>query len=666
MTRTYDTTFDERDDLAVNVIRGLAIDAVEKAKSGHPGTAMALAPLVHVLYSRILRHDPTDPAWPDRDRFVLSCGHASMLLYAPLYLAGYGLTLEDLRQFRQLGSATPGHPERLHTAGVEVTTGPLGQGVATSVGLALAERRLRAEFGTDLVDHYTFALCSDGDLMEGVSHEAASLAGHQRLGRLVWIYDDNKITIDGSTDLTFTDDTAARFRSYGWDVVELGEIANDLGALADALIAARSRDERPQLLVLRSHIGWPSPNMTDTPEAHGNPLGAAEVALTKPLLRLPVDEEFYAPQSCQELYRQHTAAGADSRRRWTERLGALDTDTAQRWAAFHSPAATVHAIGKSVMPSWSVGDKVATRVASGACVNALAAVLPGVISGGADLTGNTGTQLKGEQPLGADFPAARLAHYGIREHAMAAAMNGMAIHGGTTPIGGTFFVFSDYMRPAVRVAALSRAHVIHSWTHDSVGLGEDGPTHQPIEHLAAMRAMPGLRLIRPADANETAQAWELAIDHDGPVGLVLSRQNLPVLARTELPGQVARGGYVLVPEPTDKPDVVLVATGSEVHLCVDAAAELADHGVSARVVSLPSWDLFDEQSDEYRKDVLPPAVPTLSVEAGASFGWARFAQAHIAIDSFGTSAPSATALAHFGFTADNVVARATQLLEHAR
>ena len=659
----HTTTFDDRDDLAVNVIRGLAIDAVEKAKSGHPGTAMALAPLIHVLYSRVLRHDPAAPDWADRDRFVLSCGHASMLLYAPLFLSGYGLSLDDLRAFRQLGSATPGHPERLHTAGVEVTTGPLGQGVATSVGLALAERRLRTELGSDLVDHYTFALCSDGDLMEGVSHEAASLAGHQRLGRLIWIYDDNKITIDGHTDLTFSDDTAERFRSSGWDVVELGEIANALPALLAALTAARSRDDRPQLLVLRSHIGWPSPNMTDTPEAHGNPLGVDEVALTKPLLGLPLDQDFYVPDDTLALYRELTARGAAQRDAWQGRLDGAADDVRDSWNKLHASPHDMRAATHGVLPTWKVGEKVATRVASGAVLNAVAGAVPALMAGGADLTGNTGTQLKDQAATSATEPAARRVHFGIREHAMAAAMNGMAIHGGVLPVGGTFFVFSDYMRPAVRVAALSRAHVIHSWTHDSVGLGEDGPTHQPVEHLAAMRAMPGVRLIRPADANETAQAWELALDHDGPVGLVLSRQNLPVLARTELPGQVARGGYVLVPEPADRPDIVLVATGSEVHLCVDAAAELSGQGVSARVVSLPSWDLFDEQDDEYRDDVLPRSVPTLSVEAGSSFGWARFAHAHVAIDTFGTSAPSTTALEHFGFSTANIVARATQLLE---
>ncbi len=657
------STFDERDQIAVNVIRGLAIDAVEKAKSGHPGTAMALAPLIHALYTRVLRHDPTDPAWADRDRFVLSCGHASMLLYAPLFLAGYGLTLDDIKAFRQLGSATPGHPERLHTAGVEVTTGPLGQGIATSVGLAIAESQLRAKFGTDVVDHFTFALCSDGDLMEGISHEAASLAGHLRLGRLIWIYDDNKITIDGSTSLAFTDDTAQRFRAYGWDVVELGEVANDLAALTHALTAARADHERPQLLILRSHIGWPSPHFTDTSEAHGNPLGPDEVALTKPLLGLPLDQPFYVPDDTLALYAEHTRRGAGARAEWQARVEALSADTRAEWDAQNQPPATLATAARAALPRFNVGDKIATRVASGSCLNALAAVVPGLVAGGADLTGNTGVALKGVPVLSAAEPAGRLVHYGIREHAMAAAMNGMAIHGGIVPVGGTFFVFSDYMRPAVRVAALSKAHVIHSWTHDSVGLGEDGPTHQPIEHLAAMRAMPGLRLVRPADANETAQAWEVALEFDGPVGLVLSRQNLPVLARTELPGQVARGGYVLVAEPAERPDIVLVATGSEVHLCVDAASELAEAGVSARVVSLPSWDLFAEQDDEYRNDVLPAGIPTLSVEAGASLGWSKFAQHHLAIDSFGTSAPSGEALAHFGFTASNVAAVATAVLE---
>ena len=648
--------------LAINVIRGIAMDAPQRANAGHPGTAMALAPLAHTLFARVMVHDPEDPAWPDRDRFVLSCGHASILLYAMLHLTGYGLTRDDLAAFRQWGSLTPGHPEVHHTSGVEVTTGPLGQGVGNGTGLALAERWLRAHFGPDLVDHHTYVLCSDGDLMEGISHEAASLAGHLGLGRLVMVYDDNHITIDGDTDLAYSDDVPARFASYGWHVEQLGEIANDVPALHGALLRAKAEADRPSLLVLRSHIGWPAPGKTDTPAAHGSPLGEDVVRATKEILGLPPDETFWIPEEVTAMYRAATASGRTARARWQERLDSRDDR--DRWdAAWAGTGVAGWAAG---LPSFEPGTAMATRRAVKACLDATAAGLPGLVSGAADLTENTGVELAGADAQSAARPAGRQVHYGIREHAMAAAMNGMALHGGVLPVGGTFFVFSDYMRPSVRMAALSEAHVVYFWTHDSVGLGEDGPTHQPVEHLAAMRAMPGLRVVRPADANECAQAWRLAVELPGPTGLVLSRQNVPVLNGTA-GAPVERGAYVLSDPPAGDADVVLIGTGSEVQLCVAAAGLLASDGggvpIAARVVSMPSWDLFAEQPASYQDEVLPPTVPRLAVEAASPFGWDRYADAVVGIDRFGASAPGPVVLEHLGFTPDNVATQARALVQ---
>jgi transketolase len=645
--------------LGINVIRGLAMDAPQKANSGHPGTAMALAPLAHVLWTRIMRHDPSNPEWPDRDRFILSCGHASILLYSLLYLTGYGLTLDDLKQFRQWGSRTPGHPEVHDAPGIEVTTGPLGQGVANGVGMGIAERELRARFGADVVDHHTFVFCSDGDLMEGISHEAASIAGHQRLGRLIYVYDDNHITIDGPTELTFTDDTAKRFEAYGWHVERLGEMANDTDGLEQALRAAMAVEDQPSLLVLRSHIGWPSPHRTDTKEAHGNPLGEDEVRATKEILGLPPDETFWVPQEVLDLYRQCIPRGQAIREAWEKRFAAWTGDR-EVWDACW--AGRGMSGWETKLPTFAAGEQVATRHASGKCLNAIFDVVPGLFSGGADLSENTGTLIESTPLQSAEHPEGRAFAYGIREHGMGGVMVGMARHGGALPVGGTFFIFSDYMRGSVRLAALSQAHVVFSWTHDSVGLGEDGPTHQPIEHLAAMRAMPGLRVIRPADGNETAYAWRLAVDHDGPVALVLSRQKIPVLDGTaELGTQVARGGYVLV-DAGDDADVVLLGTGSEVSVCVDAAKLLAADGYHVQVASLPCWDLFEEQDEAYQNQVLGNGAPVLAVEAAASFGWTRWADDVVAIDRFGASAPGNVALANLGFTADNVAARARQLM----
>lgn len=655
-----DTRERDLEQLAVDVIRGLAMDAPQKANAGHPGTAMALAPLAHVLWTRVMSYDASAPEWPDRDRFVLSCGHASILLYSMLYLTGYGLTLEDLKEFRQYGSRTPGHPEVHHTPGVDVTTGPLGQGIGNGVGMGIAERWLRARFSPEVCDHHTFVLCSDGDLMEGISHEAASLAGHLGLGRLVYVFDDNHITIDGRTELACSDDVPARFAAYGWHVDPIGEVANDLDALEAALRRAMAVEDRPSMIVLRSHIGWPSPHRTDTKEAHGEPLGEEEVRLTKAILGLPPEESFWVPEEVLELYREAGRRGRHRRLEWEARVAARTTDRAELEACLGGRGM---AGWDTKLPSWEPGASVPTRVASGDCLNAVRDVVPGLVGGGADLTGNTGTFLKDCGVQSAADPAGRLIHYGIREHAMGAVMNGMALHGGVLPFGGTFFVFSDYQRPAVRLAALSQAHVIYSWTHDSIGLGEDGPTHQPVEHLAAMRAMPGLRVIRPADANETAQAWRAAVDEDGPTALVLSRQKLPVLEGTAGHDGVRRGAYVLVePDDRDGPALVLVGTGSEVSLCVEAAERLTASGIPTRVVSMPSFDLFEAQEEPYRAAVLPAGLPRLGVEAASSLGWERWVDEVVALDRFGASAPGAVAMAELGFTRDAVVARARALV----
>jgi transketolase len=657
VTATFERT--DLEQLGINVIRGLAMDAPQAANSGHPGTAMALAPLAHVLWTRIMNYDPSAPDWPDRDRFVLSNGHACILQYSMLYLTGYGLELEDIRQFRQWGSRTPGHPEVHHTKGIEVTTGPLGQGFANSVGMAVAERYLRARFGPDVCDHRIFAIAGDGCLEEGISHEAASLAGHLGLGRLVVVYDDNHITIDGATELALNDDPAARFAAYGWHIEQLGESANDLDALEAGIRRAIAVEDRPSLVILRSHIGYPSPKYTDTAKAHGSPFGAEEITATKAILGLP-DEPFWVPDEVVTYYRDAGAAGASKREAWEKRRASWTGDA----AAYEACLAGRGLPGwDSALPRWEAGgDQVATRHALAGCLNAVLDAVPPIIAGSADLTENTGVELKDQPAQSREDPAGRQLHYGIREHAMGGLMTGMAMHGGVLPIGGTFFTFSDYMRGSVRLAALSGAKVIYSWTHDSVGLGEDGPTHQPVEHLAALRAMPHLRLIRPADANETAHAVRIAIDADGPTALVLSRQKLPVLPGTaEAADGVARGAYVLR-DSNGPPSLLLIGTGSEVHVCLGAADLLAADGVAVRVVSFPSWGLFEAQDEAYRASVMPPGVPRLAVEAAVSFGWDRYAEASVSIDHFGASAPGDKVLAEFGYTPDNVASAARALL----
>jgi transketolase len=662
---TATETSSDLEQRAINVVRGLCMDGPQAANAGHPGTGMALAPLAHVLWTRVMKYDASDPRWPDRDRFILSNGHASILLYSMLFLTGASdLTLDDLRQFRQWGSKTPGHPEARHTVGVEVTTGPLGQGFGNGVGMGIAERYLRGRFSSDACDHHTFVIAGDGCLEEGVSHEAASLAGHLELGRLVYIYDDNHITIDGPTELSYSDDAGERFEAYGWHVDRIGEVANDTDALEAALRRAMAQDDAPSLIILRSHIGWPSPKYTDTEYAHGNPLGEDEVRVTKEILGLPPDENFYVPDDVLQLYRDAGVRSRPVREEWDKRLASLDIDR----AAWDACLAGTGVNGwQSKLPTWPVGDKLATRRANGACIQALVDVVPGLMAGGADLTGNTGTVIKDHGVQTAAEPAGRQIYFGVREHGMASTMNGMAMHGGVLPAGGTFFVFSDYMRGGVRLSAVSQAKVVYVWSHDSVGLGEDGPTHQPVEQLAAVRAMPGLRVIRPADANETAVAWKVVVESEGPTGLVLTRQDVPVIVTPEQAQGLLRGAYVVtdsdgVDDPADDLDLVLLGTGSEVSVCLDAKPLLEADGLRVRVVSMPSWTLFEALEDDAQDEVLPADVPTLSVEAAASFGWDRWADDSVSIDSFGASAPGKVVLENLGFTAANVADRARQLL----
>ncbi len=663
--------FDDIDQRAVTTIRTLSMDAVEQANSGHPGAPMGLAPVAYVLYSRFLKHDPANPNWPDRDRFVLSCGHASMLLYGVLHLMGYDLELDDIKNFRQWGSKTPGHPEIEVVPGAEMTTGPLGQGVATSVGMALAEAHLAETFNRPdhtVIDHRTWVLCSDGDLMEGVSSEAASLAGHLKLGKLVWIWDDNRITIEGGTDIAVSDNIPARFAAHGWRVLEV-EDANDLEALAGAFDQAAAGDGRPTLVRVRSHIAFGAPSKQDTPGAHGAPLGAEEIRATKAAYGWPEEETFLVPPEVREHCRRAVQRGAEAQRAWTV--------AAEAWAKAEPELAVEwqRRLDRSFPEGWTSSlpvfeddAKIATRGASGTVLNAIAGELPELVGGSADLAPSNKTFIANGGNVQATSLGHRNLHFGIREHAMGAVLNGLALHGGLRPFGGTFLVFSDYMRPAIRLAALMEQPVIYVFTHDSVWVGEDGPTHQPVEHLLALRAIPNLVVLRPADANETAAAWTVALERTtGPTALLLSRQGLPVLKRAREIGTegVARGAYVLSDAESGTPAVVVIATGGEVTLAIDAAAELAASGIEARVVSMPSWELFAEQSEEYRRRVLPPAVPRLAVEAGVTLGWRDIVGdtgAVIGIDRFGTSAPGAEVVEKFGLTVEAVVKKAVELV----
>jgi len=664
----------ELEQLCVNTIRFLAVDGVQKAKSGHPGMPMGMADAAYVLWTQFLRHNPANPKWPNRDRFVLSAGHGSMLLYSLLYLTGYDLPLEELMRFRQWGSRTPGHPEYGLAPGVETTTGPLGQGFATGVGMAIAERFLAATFnrpGYNLVDHYVYAIVSDGDLMEGISHEAASLAGHLKLGKLIYLYDDNHISIDGSTEITFTEDRAARFAAYNWHVQRVD--GHDRAAVAAAIRAAQAETERPSLICCRTHIGYGSPNRQDTAKVHGEPLGEEEVILTKRNLGWPEDKTFYVPEEALQVFRQAVPRGQQLEDEWRQtfqRYAKEYPDMAELWQRVWSRDVTLN--WEKVLPVFapSAGGE-ATRVASGMVLNALAPMLPTLIGGSADLTPSNNTELKGIPWMEPGNYAGRNIHFGVREHAMGAILNGLALHGGVIPYGGTFLVFSDYMRPAIRLAAMMELPVIYVFTHDSIGLGEDGPTHQPVEHLPALRAIPNLVVIRPADANETSEAWRVALERrEGPTALLLTRQKVPVFDRATLApaSGLRRGAYVLA-DSARQPDIILIASGSEVTLALGAREALAQRGVQTRVVSMPSWELFEAQSPEYRTQVLPPQVTArLAVEAAIPLGWERYVGnngAVIGMERFGASAPYQVLLEKFGFTVENVTQRALQLLGKA-
>jgi transketolase len=637
----------QAEQLAVDTIKALSMDAVQRANSGHPGMPMGMADIAVVLWGRYLNVDPDDPEWPDRDRFVLSNGHGSMLLYSLLHLSGFPLTLDDLRNFRQWGSHTAGHPEIDHRLGIEMTTGPLGQGFASAVGMAIAESHLRARLGDDLVDHRTFAFVSDGDLMEGVSSEAASLAGHLGLGRLIYLYDNNKISIDGSTEITFSDDVVARFDAVGWQTSEVD--GHDRAAIAEAIEAAVAESERPSLISCRTHIAHGAPNAEDTAKAHGSPLGEEEVRLAKEAMGFPTEPGFLVDEEVYAFFREAMSRGREARANWAQRLADADEERKELWNAFHNPK-PVELDG----PGFAVGEKIATRSSSAALFQEMAEKLPGFIGGAADLAESTKTVIEKGRLYSAEDRAARDIPYGVREHAMGGATNGMAVHGGLKPYSATFFVFSDYQRPAVRLSALMGAPSVWVYTHDSVFLGEDGPTHQPIEHLASLRAMPGIWVIRPADANETVQAWELALNRqDGPVALVLTRQNLPTL--DPVAGGVARGGYRI----RDGEAVTLIATGSEVAPALGAAEILSGEGVEAGVVSLPCWELFLVQDESYRAETLGSA-PRVSVEAAATFGWESIVGEGglaIGIDRFGESAPDTVIAEQLGFTAAGIADR---------
>jgi len=658
------------DRLCTNTIRMLAVDAIEKARSGHPGLPMGTAALHYLLWTRFLRHNPQNPAWPDRDRFVLSAGHGSMVLYALLHLSGYDVSLEDIKEFRQWGSKTPGHPEHGHTPGVETTTGPLGQGLANAVGMAMAERFLAAHFnrpGHTIVDHYTYVVAGDGDLMEGVSYEAASLAGHLRLGRLICLYDDNRISIEGSTDITFTEDRPGRFAAAGWQVLQVSD-GNDLAALTQAIRQAQADESHPSLICVRTHIGFGSPGKQDKASAHGEPLGAEEAVRTRENLGWP-HPEFYVPEEVYERFRAAAEKGRLQEEDWRERLAAYARE-------YPEPAAEWDLwTGGGLPEGWDAqapvsGKPVATRVASGAVLNALAAKVPNLIGGSADLAPSTKTLIAGAGDFAPPDYSGRNIRFGVREHAMGAVMNGMALHGGVRVFGATFFVFSDYLRPAIRMAALMGLPVTYVFTHDSIGVGEDGPTHQPVEHLAALRAMPGLTVIRPADAAETVWAWRRALTGPGPVALVLSRQDLPPVAGEDTARNLGRGAYVLREAPGGKPDAVIMATGSEVHLALAAAEELAGQGIGVRVVSMPSWELFEQQDEAYRREVLPPEVRArVAVEAGATFGWHRFvgeAGEVVGLDRFGASAPYKVLAEKFGFTPETIAEKVLAVLKRVR
>lgn len=653
------------DELCINTVRTLSMDAVQKADSGHPGTPMALAPIAYVLFTRHMRHNPADPSWPNRDRFVLSAGHASMLLYSSLHLSGYDLSLEDLKQFRQWQSRTPGHPEYGHTPGVETTTGPLGQGVANSVGMAMAEAHLAAVFnreGHDIVDHYTYFICSDGDLMEGISHEVCSFAGHFKLGKLIGFYDDNRITIDGSTELTYSDDAGARFAAYGWHVQHVADV-NDLDALDAAIDAAKAETGRPSMIVCRTHIGYGSPHKQDTAKAHGEPLGNEEIKLTKRNLGWPTEDPFHVPDEALAHWRKTQARGAAFHEGWRRQLIAYAKAHPELAKEFGRRTQGDLPTGwESAIPTFTKENgNVASRAASGVVLGALVEKIPELLGGSADLTPSNNTQPKAFKPFAPDDHAGRYVHYGIREHGMAGIMNGLALHGGVIPYAGTFLIFSDYMRPSQRLASLMHQRVIYVFTHDSIGLGEDGPTHQPVEQLTALRAIPGFTMIRPADANETAEAWRVAIKHkSGPVAIALTRQKLGFIDREKYGAAsgLSRGAYVLADAPGGAPDVVLMSSGSEVALVLEAQTKLVEQGILARAVSMPSHELFAAQPAQYQESVLPRGAKCVAIEAAHPMSWYRWVGTDgviLGIDRFGASAPYTDIYKGLGLTVDKLI-----------
>jgi transketolase len=659
MTKDTLTRYDETDHLVANTLRMLAADAVQQANSGHPGLPLGAADLATVLWTRFLKHNPSDPTWFNRDRFILSAGHGSALLYALLHLSGYPMPLEELKRFRQWGSHTAGHPEYDPKRGIETTTGPLGQGFGNAVGIAIAERWLAARFNRpdfSLVDHFTYALASDGDLMEGVSHEAASLAGHLGLERLIVLFDDNRISIDGPTDLTCSDDVLGRFAAYGWHTQRVD--GHDMAAVDAAIRAAQAEMERPSLIACRTHIGYGSPRQ-DTAEAHGKPLGEENLRRTKEALDWPTEARFYVPEAVRERFDRIRETGVAQQAEWEDMLSRYREkypDLAAQWDLLVN--GELPAGWEAALPTFSDDKPLATRAASGKVLDAIAPHLPTLLGGSADLTGSNNTRPQGAEGVRrGDFSGSYL-YFGVREHGMGAILNGLALHG-VRSYGGTFLVFSDHMRPTIRLAAMMGLPVIYVFTHDSIGLGEDGPTHQPVEQLAALRTIPNLVVTRPADAHETAVAWKLALERkDGPTALVLTRQGLPLI--TPVDNGTAHGAYVLaeVAEVGVAPDVVLVATGSEVHLALAARERLAEEGIPARVVSMPSWELFDAQPDDYRASVLPPGVPRLAIETGVTTAWARYLGEKgqvIGLDRFGASAPYKVLFEQFGFTVENVV-----------
>lgn len=660
------------DELCINTIRTLAMDGVQKANSGHPGAPMGMAPMAYTLWMRFLKHNPANPDWPNRDRFVLSGGHASMLIYSLLHLTGYDLPLKELQHFRQWNSKTPGHPEYGHTPGVEVTSGPLGQGFSTAVGMALAEGMLAARFNKpdhEIVDHYTYVFAGDGDLMEGVSSEAASLAGHLKLGKLICFYDDNSITIEGSTKLAFTENVAKRFEAYGWHVRHI-ESGTDVGVLTTAIEAAQRETTRPSLICVKTHIAHGSPNKQDSHDAHGAPLGKEEVRLTKKNLGWPENKHFYIPDEALQEFRKCVSAGAEAEQAWKDQFEAYAKAFPELAATWEQGISGKLPDGwESALPEFPADKAVATRSASGKVLNAIADAIPALVGGSADLAPSNKTNLDNYGDVLPDDFSGRNLHFGVREHAMGAMLNGLALHGGLIPYGGTFLVFCDYARPAIRLAALMNLRVVYVFTHDSIGVGEDGPTHQPIEHLASLRSIPNLTVIRPAEATETAAAWKVALENTkGPTALALSRQNLATIDRSKYVSAdlVAKGAYVLS-DAEGTPDVILIASGSEVELALEAQTELSSKGIATRVVSMPSWELFDKQPQKYQDEVLPPNVTArLALEMGIAQGWQKYTGSQgdiISIEKFGASGPAKIVIEKYGFTIANVVKQASKLVK---